>query len=112
LLLYTGGKMDNSSNSIDATTAGIVGGLVLVYCVVLVVVIAVGIWLYWRIFAKAGFNGALAFLNLIPGIGPLICILILAFGKWPIEEHMAALQSGRPVGGSSFPPPGTSVTPS
>jgi hypothetical protein len=37
----------------------------------------------WRIFSKAGYSGAMALLALIPGLGPLICLCILAFGNWP-----------------------------
>ena len=61
----------------------------------------------WRIFAKAGYNGALSLLNFIPGVGPLICMIILAFGRWPIEDQLAALQGGAP----RPPAPGTGVMP-
>jgi uncharacterized membrane protein YhaH (DUF805 family) len=102
--------MNSASNGLsDSAAAGIVGGLILVYCVVILAVIAVTIWIYWRIFAKAGFNGALAFLNLIPGVGPLICILILAFGRWPIEDQLAAARAGGSAYPPSAPPPGSSV---
>lgn len=50
-------------------------------------VLAFFIWCWWRIFTKAGYNGALALLNLIPGIGPIIAICILAFGEWPINKQ-------------------------
>lgn len=66
------------------------------------------IWVYWRIFAKAGYSGALALLNLIPGVGSLICVIILAFGRWPIEDQLAAMRGGT---GSPTVPPGTSVMP-
>ena len=48
--------------------------------------IAVTVWLFWRIFVKAGFNGALGLLCLIPSVGFLICIIILAFGEWPSQR--------------------------
>ena len=95
----------------SAAAAGVVATLVLVYGVVLLGIVAVTIWIYWRIFTKAGYNGAIALLNLIPGIGQLICIIILAFGRWPIEDQLAALQ-GQP-GVPPVPPttPGASVMP-
>jgi hypothetical protein len=97
--------MDSTSSSTgDAAAAGLVAGGLIVYFLIIAVMIAVFIWIYWRIFAKAGYNGALALLNLIPGVGPLICILILAFGRWPIEDQLAA--AGVRPGGS---PPGSSV---
>jgi hypothetical protein len=38
---------------------------------------------FWRIFGRAGFKPALAWIALIPG-GILILLWILAFAKWPI----------------------------
>lgn len=43
------------------------------------------VWLYFRVFAKAGYNGWMGLLSLIPGVGPFVCLLVLAFDKWPIE---------------------------
>jgi hypothetical protein len=37
---------------------------------------------FWRIFAKAGFPGALALLMLVP-VANLIMLFILAFMEWP-----------------------------
>ena len=84
-----------------------------VYVIVISALIAFTLWVYWRIFTKAGFNGALSLLNLVPGVGPLICMIILAFGRWPIEDQLAGLQSRGPAGPVSPPPvpPGTSVMP-
>jgi len=100
--------MDRTS----AATASAVAAFAFIYIIVICVVVAFTLWVYWRIFAKAGYNGALSLLNLIPGIGPLICVLILAFGRWPIEDQLAAMQGG-PVSPTMPPPaqPGTSVMP-
>jgi uncharacterized membrane protein YhaH (DUF805 family) len=96
----------------NAAAAGVVATLLLVYGVVLLAIVAFTVWVYWRIFTKAGYNGAMALLNLIPGVGQLICIIVLAFGRWPIEDQLAAMQ-GRPVPPTAPPPmPGTSVMPS
>ena len=40
-----------------------------------------------ELFAKAGFNGAMALLCLIPGIGMIIVLCILAFGTWPAGQR-------------------------
>ena len=101
----------NSSDSSSAAAAGIVGTVLVIYFVIIIAVIAFMIWLYWRIFTKAGYNGALSLLNLVPGVGPLICVCILAFGRWPLEDQLAALQSGRPMPPPAGPP-GSSVMPS
>lgn len=37
----------------------------------------------WRIFTRAGFAPATALTVLIPFIGPLIAMAILAFAEWP-----------------------------
>ncbi|HZV77587.1 MAG TPA: hypothetical protein VFF63_07520 [Candidatus Babeliales bacterium] len=95
----------NTNNA--AAAASVFATLALVYGVVLLAVIVFMIWLWWRIFAKAGYNGALSLLNFVPGVGHLICLIILAFGRWPIEDQLVLAPSGTPVA-----PPGTSVTPS
>lgn len=97
--------MDRSSAA--ATSA--IAAFAFTYLIVICALIAFTLWIYWRIFAKAGYNGALSLLNLIPGVGPLICMIILAFGRWPIEDQLAAMQAG--VRPTMPPPAGTSVMP-
>jgi uncharacterized membrane protein YhaH (DUF805 family) len=101
--------VDHDTNA----AAGFIATLLLFYTIVGVAIIAFSIWVYWRIFAKAGYNGALSLLNFIPGVGQLICIIILAFGRWPIEDRLAALSApgSAPVPPSPGPAPGTSVMP-
>ena len=91
-LLLNRRRLSNGQHIISGlrSRAGLVAGGVIIYCLIIVVMVAVFIWIYWRIFPKAGYNGALALLNLVPGVGPLICVLILAFGRWPIEDQLAA----------------------
>ena len=57
------------------------------------------LWMYWRIFEKAGFSGALSLLNLVPGVGSLICLIILAFSEWPSQHN------GAPMMQQQFMPP-------
>src|SRR5258708_2247324 len=80
----------SSSDASGAAAAGFIGIFVVFYVIFILAIIAFSIWLYWRIFAKAGYSGALSLLNLVPGVGPLICVCILAFGRWPIEDQLAA----------------------
>jgi hypothetical protein len=47
---------------------------------------ALSVWFFWRILEKAGFSGALALLALIPGLGVLIILCILAFSEWTIRS--------------------------
>ncbi len=55
------------------------GSMELLFIVVASAVIVVP---FWRIFAKAGFPGALALLMLVP-VANLIMLFILAFMEWP-----------------------------
>jgi hypothetical protein len=98
----------NSADSSNAAAAGVVGVALLVYFVILCAIVAFMVWVYWRIFSKAGYNGALSLLNLVPGVGPLICVCILAFGRWPIEDALAAAHGGTPPSPYS-PAPGSTV---
>jgi len=100
----------NSDTSSNAAAAGIVGVVMVVYFVILIAIVAFMIWLNWRIFTKAGYNGALALLNLVPGVGPLICLCILAFGRWPIEDALAAAHGGVPPSPYTAAPGSSVVT--
>jgi len=40
----------------------------------------------WRIFRRAGFSGWLSMFHLLPVIGVLVVMAILAFSTWPAGE--------------------------
>ncbi len=42
---------------------------------------------YWKIWSKAGFNGAWSLLMLVPLVN-LIAFAYLAFAKWPIHARL------------------------
>lgn len=88
--------MDHDS----AVSSGFLASFFIVYFAILAAILVFFVWLYWRIFEKAGYSGALSLINLFPGVGNLACVLILAFGQWPIEQRLAGVQ-----GGGSFTPP-------
>ena len=76
-----------------------------IFLVVVFACLAFIIFLFWRIFSKAGMSGALAFLLLIPGVGGLIVLCILAFGQWkvvPLSSVVVAPPSYPP----NYPPVG------
>ncbi len=66
-------------------------GVVALGCIfwlfLMLTMIAFPIFCFWRIFVKTGQNGALSLLCLIPGIGLIIVLCILAFGEWPISSR-------------------------
>ncbi len=88
-------------NSTDTATAGILSGFVLFAVICGLAITVFYVWVFWRVFAKTGMNGALGLICLIP-IGSLICMLILAFTRWPIEDALAAHGGGMPQ--SPYPP--------
>ncbi len=55
-----------------------------IFMLISFIVLLFKIFLWWRIFSKAGFSGAFALLMLVPGLGELIIICVLAFSTWPI----------------------------
>ena len=74
----------------ESVTAGLLGLGCFAIAVILLLALAFFVFIvycWWRIFEKAGFSGALSLLILIPGIGSLILILILAFGDWPAFKN-------------------------
>ena len=62
----------------------------LVMLALFIVIIAFVIVLWWRIFAKAGYHGALGLLMLVPIVN-LVLMVILAFKEWPIQKKLREL---------------------
>ena len=62
----------------------LLAGMSGIFLIVVFGFLAFIIFLFWRIFAKAGYPGPMAFLLLIPGVGGLIVLCILAFGQWKV----------------------------
>jgi heme/copper-type cytochrome/quinol oxidase subunit 2 len=60
------------------------------------VIMAFLVFCFWRVFTKAGMSGPLSLLMLVPAVGPLVVICILAFGEWKVVP-------APPYGG--YPPP-------
>ena len=54
-------------------------------------VVALMITIWWRIFDKTGYGGAMSLLMLLPIIN-LIMLLVLAFGEWPIQQEVRRLR--------------------
>jgi uncharacterized membrane protein YhaH (DUF805 family) len=77
--------------------AGFVGVIVIFGLIFL----ACLIFLLWRIFTKAGLAGALSLLILIPGIGSLVVLCVLAFADWKVVPVQTAAPYYPPI----YPPP-------
>jgi hypothetical protein len=66
------------------------------------------IFLFWRICEKAGYSGAMSLLALIPGVGIIILLCILAFSQWPNQAQAMAFvpvqQQIQVYPGQPYPP--------
>jgi len=93
--------------------AGIMAGMGAFFLFFGLIVTAFFIFCLWRIFTKAGMAGALSLILIIPGIGPLIVVCLLAFGDWkviPITQATALPPPYTPP--TSYPPAPPSYPPS
>lgn len=82
------------------------GGVGAPECLILIVMLfgtAIPVWFFWKIFERAGLPTGYAFLVLIPSVGFLIALAVLAFSRWPSIDAGIA-QSGPPVATPPAPP--------
>jgi len=61
-------------------------------------------FIWWRIFRKTGYHGALGLLMIVP-IANLIMLIILAFREWPIRAELSKLPEGKVKTYRSLPVP-------
>jgi hypothetical protein len=81
--------MYNSGTS--TVNTGALTSIILSSVIFSLVAIIFAVVIYWRIFAKAGYSGALGLLMLVP-IANIIMLCILAFGEWPIYKELNYLR--------------------
>lgn len=67
----------------SGSSDGIIIGALAFY----VLIIGFMIFCYWKIWSKAGFNGAWSLLMLIPLVN-LGAFIYLAFAEWPIHKRI------------------------
>ena len=75
---------------------------VLIIILIIVLLVAIPVWLFWKIFDRTGMNPALAFLVVVPYVGPVIVLLLLAFKRWPVQD---AAQAAAIPSSSAYPAP-------
>lgn len=67
------------------------------------------LWLFYRIFKRAGYSGWYTLINLVPYVGSIVVLFILAFGDWPMLRR----REGQPYGYDRYnQPPYPPSTPS
>ena len=86
-----------------AGLAALLGGGTFLLFGLICLVILLGI--YYLIIKKTGYNPLLALLILIPGIGGLIIVVMLAFTEWPIQREVRELRARLGGGGGYAPGP-------
>ena len=93
----------NQANHMTGAIAGMMGVLV----VFGLAIYAFTIFLFWRILAKAGLPGPLSLLVLVPGIGWMIVLCIVAFSDWRVIQAPLLYSVLRPYTPppANFPPP-------
>lgn len=95
------------ANNAAAGMAALLGGGTFLIFMLIFLVILVGI--YYLIIKKTGYNPWLSLLVLIPGLGGLIIIIMLAFTEWPVQREVRELRAraggtGYAPGASAYPP--------
>jgi hypothetical protein len=80
-----------------------IAGLGIVFFLFSLVIAIFFVYVWWRIFSKAGYSGAMSLLLLVP-IANLVVILILSFGEWPIYRELNQLRQTARPGSGQYPP--------
>ena len=70
---------------------GALGTALLIGAIIGLVAIIFSVIIWWKIFSKAGYSGAMSLLMFIP-IANLVVICMLAFGEWPIYRELNQLR--------------------
>jgi amino acid transporter len=94
----------STSDSANATALAMFAAFWVVWLLIFCAILILHILCYWRIASKAGYQGILSLLMLVPLVN-FIVLLYFAFTDWPIELELRHLRGG------GAPPPGTSVMP-
>jgi uncharacterized membrane protein YhaH (DUF805 family) len=87
----------DQTQQITSMMSGLGAGIIIFAVLFGVALVAFFIFLFWRIFVKAGMSGALSLLILLYPIGFIIVLCILAFGQWKVIPA--------PVAAPYYPPP-------
>lgn len=81
---------------------GAATGIVLFSVIFGLAAIIFAVVIYWKIFSKAGYSGAMGLLMFVP-IANIVVLCILAFGEWPIYKELNYLRQ-QAARGPQYPP--------
>jgi hypothetical protein len=77
---------------VDPNMAPIFSLIFLIFMIPLVlIIVAVKILIFCKIFSKAGYSWALGLLMLVP-IANIIMLFVLAFAEWPIQRELRSFR--------------------
>jgi hypothetical protein len=96
----------NSSSLTSANDAAIeswISGFFVCYILFAVVIIAVSVYVYYKIIKKTGYSGWLALLSMVP-LANIGLLLFLAFSDWPLERENQELRARLGYDVSGYPP--------
>ena len=92
----------NYPSSGASSAAGMLGGVAIFVGIFSLAVFIFAIIIYWRIVSKAGYNGALSLLLLVPVVN-LVMLCIFAFSEWPIQKELNQLRQQVAMGQQPYP---------
>ena len=77
---------------VDPDVAPVLGGMIILFVIFVgLIITAIRILIFCKIFSKAGYCWALGLLMLIP-IANIIMLFVLAFADWPVQKEMRLLK--------------------
>lgn len=79
------------NNGTGTMDTGAAVGIVLFSVILSLAAIIFAVVIYWKIFSKAGYSGAMGLLMFVP-IANIVVLCILAFGEWPIYKELNYLR--------------------
>ena len=94
----------------SSVNTGALTGIFLSSVIFSLIVIIFAAIIYWKIFAKAGYSGAMGLLMFVP-IANIIVLCMLAFGNWPIYKELNYLRQ-QVAQGQRYPSPTQQYPPS
>lgn len=83
---------DSSNPFNDKAAAGMFAGFMVIYALFFLAILVLSIVVNWKIAQKAGYQGALSLLMLIPLVN-FVILLIFAFSEWPVEAEVKRLRA-------------------
>jgi uncharacterized membrane protein YhaH (DUF805 family) len=96
---------DQTQQQLTSMMSGLGAGIILVGVLFVLILIAILIVPIWRILTKMGLAGALSLLIIIPWIGWIILLYVVAFSDWRIVSLTPPRSQDSPALPPYPPPP-------